>query len=194
LDKTFPVTVSNGQVDIGFINGAADAPLVNAIEIISGAPAPAPAPPPASGVRINSGGSAYTDASGTTWSADTSFTGGQTFAVSRSIANTSTPALYQNCRWGAFTYSIPVSSGKYTVKLKFAEISMTGPDQRMFNVTINGTLVLLNLDVYAEADGAFRAVDKSFAVTVTNGRVDIAFTYGSVDAPFVNAIEVVAAP
>jgi hypothetical protein len=35
LDKSFPVTVTNGQINIQFSAGAADQPLVNAIEIMT---------------------------------------------------------------------------------------------------------------------------------------------------------------
>ena len=35
VTKSFPVTVSNGVIDIGFYNGSANSPVVNAVEILS---------------------------------------------------------------------------------------------------------------------------------------------------------------
>jgi hypothetical protein len=56
-------------------------------------------------------------------------------------------------------------------------------------VSINGTRVLSNFDIYAAAGGALRAVTRTFPVTVTNGT--IAITFRSVnDLPAVNGIEV----
>jgi len=43
----------------------------------------------------------------------------------------------------------PVSNGSYNVNLDFAESYVTGPGQRIFNVSINGTEVLNNFDIYA---------------------------------------------
>jgi hypothetical protein len=42
------------------------------------------------------------------------------------------------------------------------------------NVSINGTPVDTNFDVFTKAGGAFTAFDKTYAVTVTNGQILIA--------------------
>ena len=106
------------------------------------------------------------------------------------ISGTSSQQLYQSCRWGAFTYTYAVPNGTYTVNLKFAEPSQFGAGKRVFNVAINGTPVLTNFDIYAQA-GALTALDKSFSVTATSGQIGIAFTTGSADYPLINAIEIV---
>jgi ferric-dicitrate binding protein FerR (iron transport regulator) len=188
LDKSFPVTVTNGQIAIQFSQGSANWPLVSAISIAS-AGTTTPPPPPAATTLINAGGAAYTDSSGQTWSADNGYSGGSTAQTSASIAGTSSPALYQTCRWGVFGYSLPVANGSYTVTLKFAEIYFTTAGSRVFNVAIDGTTVLSNFDITAQA-GAFTALDKSFPVTVTNGQIAIQFSQGSANWPLVSAISI----
>ena len=67
-------------------------PKISAIEITTGA-ANSPPPPTTTftPVRVNAGGGAYTDVSGTSWSADTDFIGGATYAVGSAVANTNAP-------------------------------------------------------------------------------------------------------
>ncbi len=146
-------------------------------------------PPPSTATRINAGGSAYTDSQNQAWSADTGYTGGSTASTAATIANTADQTLYKSERWGAFSYSISVPAGRYDVTLKFAEIYFTSSGQRKFNVAINGTTVLSNFDVFAEAGGANRAIDKTFEVTST-GTINIQFIAGSADQPKVSAIEI----
>src|SRR5438067_716157 len=58
-------------------------------------------------VRVNAGGSAYTDAQGNSWSADCCNSGGNVYSTTASIANTSDAPLYQSERWnsGSFAYT-----------------------------------------------------------------------------------------
>ncbi len=152
-----------------------------------------PAIPPAPGtVRINTGGASYTDGSGNIWSADTSYSGGGAWSTSSAISGTSTPTLYQTCRYGTFNYQAAVPDGSYAVTLKFAEISLYGAGQRQFNVAIDGTPVLTNFDIFAQA-GWLSAIDQTFPVTVANGQIAIQFTPGAADSPLVSAIQIVPA-
>jgi hypothetical protein len=125
-------------------------------------------------IRINAGGAAFTDTTGVAWSADSGFNGGGTYSAATAIAGTTAQALYQSERWSAapLQYQFAVTNGAYTVKLKFAEIYFTTAGQRVFNVLINGQTVLSNFDIFAQA-GANTAIDKQFAVNVTNGSVVI---------------------
>lgn len=186
VDRSFPVSVTGGNIAIQFTAGAADLPLVNAIDVEAGG---APSIASSSTYRIHAGGGAYTDPSGKIWSADADYIGGDTWSTGSSISNTSTPALYQTCRYGNFTYSFNVPNGAYTVTLKFAELSRFGPGQRVFNVAINGTPVLSNFDVYSQAGGALIALDKRFPVNATGGAINIQFTAGSADLPLINSID-----
>src|SRR5262249_43701307 len=139
-------------------------------------------PPPPSGfapIRINAGGPQYTDPQGVQWSADQYFDAGLTWSTTSGISGTSSVPLYQTCRYGFnFDYVIPVPNGTYQVNLKFSEVSMTAAGQRVFNVAINGAAVLQNFDVFAQAGGALRTLDRSFPVTVTNGQIVIAVLQG----------------
>jgi hypothetical protein len=141
-------------------------------------------------VFVHSGGSAYTDSLGNSWSADTDFTGGQVSSTAAAIANTPDPTLYQSERYGNSTYTFPVPPGNYSVILKFAEIYWTSAGKRLFNTSINGTQVLTNFDIVAAAGAPFTAIDKSFPVTVTGSTITVQFTTGSADLAKISAIEI----
>jgi hypothetical protein len=145
---------------------------------------------PFSQILVHAGGPAYTDTLGQLWSADTGFTGGNVANTTKTITNTTDPALYQSERYGSFNYRFNVSNGNYNVVLKFAEIYWTSAGQRTFNVSINGTQVLTNFDIVAAAGGALKAIDKTFPVAVTNNQINIVFTLGSADLPKVSAIQI----
>ncbi|MEL6266707.1 MAG: malectin domain-containing carbohydrate-binding protein, partial [Pseudomonadota bacterium] len=50
-------------------------------------------------------------------------------------------------------YEIPVTDGDYTVELHFAEIFQSAPGSRVFDVTVEGQLVLDGFDILAETGG-----------------------------------------
>ncbi|HYL16141.1 MAG TPA: malectin domain-containing carbohydrate-binding protein, partial [Terriglobales bacterium] len=148
-------------------------------------------------VRINAGATtSYTDNNGNTWLQDQYVTGGTAYINSNTITgSTPAPQVYHSERYGqassSFAYNIPVSNGNYNVSLDFAEGYVTGPGKRIFNVSINGTQVLTNFDIYAAAGGMNIPVVKTFNVAATNGTLNINFLPGSIENPKVNGIEVV---
>jgi hypothetical protein len=154
-------------------------------------------PPPAGTqplISINCGGSAFTGADGTSWTADQYYTGGDLAYTGYSIAGTQDLALYRQARrglYGDFSYTIPVANGSYTLKLKFAEIEFGGKGQRVFNVNVNGAPVLTNFDIAADA-GTLTADDKTFPVAVANGAIQIDII-GAVGHGLLNAIQVLTA-
>src|SRR5437016_2991124 len=91
----------------------------------------------------------------------------------------------------SFGYSIPLADGNYNVTLDFAETYVTAAGQRIFSVSINGTQVLTNFDIYAAAGGMNIAVQRTFPVTVTNGTLSVNFIPGAVENPKINGMEVV---
>jgi len=110
----------------------------------------------------------------------------------RRIAGASDASLYQTQRNapGGLDYQFAVPDGNYAVVLHFAEIvNSFGPGSRVFHVSINGAPVLLNFDPAASGGGNFKAVDRSFPVTVNAHQLTIHFD-AVTDAPVVNAIEV----
>jgi hypothetical protein len=148
-------------------------------------------------VRINAGATtSYTDTNGNAWLPDQFVTGGTAYTNSNTIAgSTPAPQVYRSERYGqgksSFAYNIPVSNGTYNVNLDFAESYVTGPGQRIFNVSINGAQVLTNFDIYAAAGGMNIPVVKTFNVPVTNGTLNINFLPGSAENAKINGIEVV---
>jgi hypothetical protein len=136
------------------------------------------------------GGGQFTDVSGVDWAPDSDFTGGAAETVTAAIPN-SAPELYQTARIGEFSYKLAVPDGRYSVILKFAEIVHATPGRRKFNVSINGDRVLSDFDVFAAAGGALITIDRSFAVTVTNGSIDLDFNGGPIDLPLLNGIEII---
>jgi hypothetical protein len=143
-------------------------------------------------VRLRCGTSgSYTASDGSVWQGDQYFTGGQQLYTGYPVSNTSDTSLYQYARQGYYgdvNYSIPVANGSYQVTLKFAEIQYASPGQRVFNVTLNGTQVLTNFDLVKQF-GYWTAVDKTFAVTVTGGAVQLNL-HGVTNQGIVNAIQV----
>jgi hypothetical protein len=126
-------------------------------------------------IDINCGGSAFTGADGTKWSGDSDYSGGDLLYTGNNISNTSDLALYRSARaglYGDFSYTIPAANGSYNLSLLFAEIQYTNPGDRVFNVLVNGSPVLTNFDIVAQA-GTLAAVTRTFPVTVTTGAVQI---------------------
>lgn len=140
---------------------------------------------------INAGGPAYTDTQGLGYRADTWFTGGATASSSANIAATADASLYQTERSGDFAYNVPVSGGThdYLLVLKFADPTATGAGQRVFGVSVNGSLLVDNLDLYAVA-GANTALDLVLPVTATTDSLNVQFQTqaGSTQPAKVNAI------
>ncbi len=106
-------------------------------------------------------------------------------------------AVYQSERWGSFSYTMPnlVPGRLYKTRLHFAEISpsVTAVGQRQFNVSINGSQVLTNLDIVLVAGGKFKAVTRQFNTTADgSGKITVQFSTGAANAPKCNGIEVFA--
>jgi hypothetical protein len=129
--------------------------------------------------QLNCGGSASSP-----YTADQYYSGGTASTVSNSITTTDVTnpapqAVYQSERYGAVTYTLPnlTAGASYTVRLHFAELYWTATGKRKFNVTINGTTVLSNYDVYSATGARYKAIVREFTATAnTSGRIVIAFT------------------
>ena len=146
--------------------------------------------------RVNCGGASYTDDKGNVWGADQAYTAGSwgytagnTYTTSDAIANTADDLLYQSERWGLQGYRFDVENGEYQVTLFFAEIYFHSTDKRVFHVDIEGTRVLNNYDIFAEA-GHDYATQKNYTVLVTDNQLNINFVK-YIEDPKISAIEVV---
>src|SRR5207253_8241863 len=132
--------------------------------------------PPGSTIRINSGGSSYTDSSSQVWATDAYFTGGTAASYTATISGTSDPTLYQSERSAkTLTYNIPVANASYDVTLDFSEMVFNAAGQRVFNVTIEGQPVLQNFDIWALV-GNNAALQRTFTTVVTDGTLNIVGT------------------
>ncbi|MCA9189929.1 MAG: hypothetical protein KDA99_30100, partial [Planctomycetales bacterium] len=100
--------------------------------------------------------------------------------------------LFQDTRWDQvggeeMQWSFPVTPGDYDVRLYFTESYVETKDFREFDVTIEGQLVLENLDVFDEV-GLNAALIKDFKVSADDA-IDILFGHKK-DNPMVSAIEI----
>ncbi|HVR79549.1 MAG TPA: choice-of-anchor D domain-containing protein [Acidimicrobiia bacterium] len=87
-------------------------------------------------------------------------------------------------------WDFPVDNGTYQVNLYFTEVDLTADGARVFDVTLDGTLVLDDYDIHADV-GHDVAVMKDFQTTVTDGNIDIDFAHVT-ENPIINAIEIYA--
>ena len=144
--------------------------------------------------RVNAGGPSYVDTQGNTWLADTNYTGGTANTIGGAISGTADATLYDSQRYGAsFNYIFNVPAGFYQVTLKFAETYSGdfGVGDRLFNVSINGTQVLSNFDIYAKV-GANAALDEIFNnIAPSGGAITIQFT-GTTSSDPIAVIEAIA--
>ena len=142
-------------------------------------------------VQINSGGPAVSP-----FVADEDFSGGSTINHANTIdlsgaTNPAPMAVYQTARVGNFTYVIPgfTVGSSHTLRMHFAETYWSAPGKRVFNVTINGTQVLTNFDVFAAAGAKNKAVIEQFTANAnSSGQFVVTFT-SVVDNSLVSGIE-----
>jgi hypothetical protein len=122
-----------------------------------------------------------------TFSADQWASGGSTYSTTQAItiagvANAGPAGIYQTERYGnhSYLFSNLGPNQSYTVRLHFAEIYFTSAGSRQFNVVINGTQVLTNLDIFATV-GANTALVKDFTTTASSS--------GTINVQYVNVVE-----
>jgi subtilisin family serine protease len=152
---------------------------------------------------VNTGGGVYTDMAGDTWAADQAYAAGSfgyigsssTQNTRKPIAGTDDDRLYQNFRQRMQEYRFDgLPNGVYAVDLRFAELSRTNPGRHLFDVIIEGNLVLPAHDIAAEV-GSLAADDHVFYVVVTDGQLNIRFVARTgFGVPIINAIRVIHRP
>jgi hypothetical protein len=140
-------------------------------------------------LRVNAGGGAFTDSKQHAWSADTGFGGSAAKISNVAIAGTTDDALFNSRRVGSnMTFTAVVKNGTYTLRLLMADPVFTVAGQRVFDVYAEGAKVLAGLDIVKEA-GPKTALVKTLTVTVSDGKLDLAFK-GIVDSATISAIEI----
>lgn len=192
---TIATATPAGTIVIALNTGSVNQPAINGIEIL------AALAQSVATTAINVGGPA--DGS---FVADVDGVGGiaasTTDGIDVSVANAAPEAVYQTQRYGPMTYTIPgfSANGSYIVRLHFSEQYWGadghpgGSGSRQFNVAINGARALSNLDVYARAGGADKAlVIDTPAAADASGRFTISLTNGAADNAMLDGIQILAA-
>lgn len=123
------------------------------------------------------------DPDGNLWVSDKTplqlYSSGGTYSTSATIRNTNKPELYQTERNSGkpeMTYTIELKPGTYDVSLHFAEIFSRAfsVGMRMFEVYIQGDMVLEDFDIYSKAN---RKGNRAVVVTIEDVQVDSGFLY-----------------
>jgi hypothetical protein len=148
--------------------------------------------PTSGNVQINSGGPAVS-----LFVADIDFSGGGTINHANTIdlSGVSNPApmqVYQTGRTGNFSYTIPnfTPGSSHVVRLHFAETYFSSAGSRTFNVSINGTQVLANFDIFAAAGVKNKAIIEQFTENASStGQYVITFS-SVVNNSLVSGVEV----
>jgi hypothetical protein len=133
--------------------------------------------------------------------ADQDFTGGNPGHFNEAVrtagvAHAAPEQVYRDERFGAdMVYAIPglVPGAHYAVRPHFAENWVTDPGQRVFDVLINGTVVLKQLDILAAAGGQHIALVREVPATASaSGQLAISFA-AVVQNPKLNGLEIIRA-
>ena len=155
-------------------------------------------------LRVNAGaGADHTDKAGNVWKADKSyvkgggygFIGGDT--VERGdipIDGTADPKIYQTEHYSMDAFVAEVPDGTYTVRLHFAETydGIDGDGPRVFDVKVQGSVLLSDLNVQKSAGGSQKAIVKEFkGVAVKDGVLRVEFV-SKQQNPEINGIEILA--
>ena len=135
----------------------------------------------------------FTAADGTTYRADRTGHSGRTRANGGSrqeVESTDDDPLYRSARAGTVSYSLSAQNGAlYRLILKFNETEVDRVNRRVFDVYINGTVRVRNVDVRAAAGQLNNAFDLSLNVVAQNGRIRIELVPVKGE-PFLNALVV----
>ncbi|XP_020575406.1 probable leucine-rich repeat receptor-like serine/threonine-protein kinase At3g14840 [Phalaenopsis equestris] len=108
--------------------------------------------------------------------------------IATTTQNLDTPdsQLYQTARLSPLSltyFGFCLINGEYSVKLHFAEIIITdykgyiSPGRRIFDVYVQGKLVLKDFNIRDNANGSNKAIVKTFTANVTRKRLEIRFIW-----------------
>jgi len=129
---------------------------------------------------VNCGGEAHVDIYGVAYQRDPLQRTGVASDFGRSLMIQRVPPadqiLYQTERYHTtnFAYDVPLTrDGDYVLVLKFCEVWFTQPDQKVFDVILNGQInVVEGLDIYGKV-GRGVAHDEIIPFSVQNGQLHV---------------------
>ncbi len=108
------------------------------------------------------------------------------------VANTDDQELYKHQMWGQagliHTWH-GLKPGKITVKLYMDDGYMGGPNQRIFDLAINGTTVAKDFDIFTKAGGKNRALVETFVVDAPEGAIRLSVPHVTSDHATLAAVE-----
>lgn len=170
--------------------------------------------------RVNCGGPDYIDQSGNKWQGDVhqnqnetwgskswtdSFPGmlpmfGSQRRTLDAVKGTSDWPLFQTFRYGMdqLSYHFPIPDGDYQLELYFTEPwygtggGMNCKGWRMFDVAVNGKIVIKDLDIWKEA-GYNKALKKTVQVHVNGGNLVVNFPHVESGEAIISAIAIASA-
>ncbi len=169
-------------------------PLLNALEILPGIPGKMRP------VRIVNSEHGFVDQSGNRWEPDRYYRGGLLIPRPHPVSGTPNPGLFRNARCGNITYVIPVApESRYTLNLHFAEgwIGTGNPvgggvGSRRFNIICNEQVLARNFDIFREAGGAERAIERRFRGLQPDPQGKLVIHFQPVESyACINAIEII---
>jgi len=95
--------------------------------------------------------------------------------LAQEIEGTEEDEIYQSCHYDMDSYDFKVPNGSYKVTLKFSEPYYKEAGKRVFDVLIQDSKVIEELDIFAKS-GRFGVTDYTFdKVAVTNGLLQLKF-------------------
>jgi beta-glucanase (GH16 family) len=202
------VADQNGSILLQLAPGAADQPEIRALDVTpsTGGQSLGNAGGNTIDVAINSGGPVVgvfqADQNGGNFGLPQNplTAGGGTNTTTQTInssgvTNPAPTAVYQTERFGAFGYVFTglVPSSTYTVRLHFAEgvASHAAAGDRLFNVSVNGSQILANYDIFANAGGLNQAVIQQVTgKSNEHGILSVQLSPGPTDLPSLRGIEI----
>ena len=182
---------SDGTLHVSF-EPLVSVPFLNAIEITPGIPGRLRT------IRILAQPQRYTDAAGNIWEPDRYAVGGQMVKRSNEVAGAAVPELFGGERFGNLTYTIPVPTGRYGIRLYMAE-QWIGPDMpggggvgsRIFDILCNGVVLARDLDIFKRGGGSNRALVETFHGIDPNHQGKLVLSLlPNKNFPLINALEI----
>ncbi|MFC1747589.1 tandem-95 repeat protein [Pseudomonadota bacterium] len=173
--------------------------VTDGMETVTGGVTVTIAPINSTEIRVNAGGNEVVDSLGRTWAADYGFNNtGIAAGIGNAISgkeSANDTYIYQTERttdWDGSTisYSYDVPNGDYHVILHFADTYYWLNDQRVFDVSIEGQLLLNYLDIISEVSYNAPLIEH-LDVLVSDGTINLDFMPLS-ETPVINAIEIIA--
>lgn len=141
----------------------------------------------------------FIDSAGVVWESDQPYTpngwgylddlGASNSRADQNILGTVDDPLYQTYREGLKGYRFDVPAGEYEIELRFAEPLNLRLDRRVFSVSVNGKVVITDLDLAREAK-SFNPVVKTFKAFLTS-REGLTITFTPINGkPILSGIKV----